>query len=331
MVAKRGIGEVDRMSTVENNLEKAKVLASCLKNTDLPSIVKQQAVIGVALGVPSEAIVRGMVSTLDAIETAKVESTNPKPDMPGDYTEVERMLVKMLTENTGASILDSGFAYGRHWERNREVKDFRSLPEVEVTVWKDGQVDALVNIFHYLRAYLDLDDTTKQLNREFDEFEKMPEYDDRSWLKTMEAFVKSLESRGLEYGWTFNTYNDEYNVLSQIIQGTVFFKDGEDNAYVALQIHNGCDVRGGYTRPRIFRIIDYDNFFAGMDELCAGCECMHIYSDGACWYDYDGKKLDALPSNWKPKLLHKKERNWKYYLECENCMKKVTFSAALDH
>ena len=36
-------------------------------------------------------------------------------------TETQKMLARMLTENTGRNILDSGDAYGRHWEKNQGI------------------------------------------------------------------------------------------------------------------------------------------------------------------------------------------------------------------
>jgi hypothetical protein len=50
------------------------------------------------------------------------------------------------------------------------------------------------------------------------------------------------------------TYNSDNN-LSQDFQADTFSRDGED--YVCLSIHGGCDIRGGYTRPRIFLAYEY--------------------------------------------------------------------------
>jgi hypothetical protein len=81
----------------------------------------------------------------------------------------------------------------------------------------------------------------------------------------METVLEWLESIGVDtndsetYGgvWDYNSYNDEYCLLDQTIQVTFFCI--ADRAYVALQIHGGCDVRGGYTKPAIFE--------GGVDEL----------------------------------------------------------------
>lgn len=53
---------------------------------------------------------------------------------------------------------------------------------------------------------------------------------------------------------------DQGSLLDQTLLFTYFeLRSGEGRggcvaAYVALQIHGGCDVRGGYTRPRVFEV-----------------------------------------------------------------------------
>lgn len=49
--------------------------------------------------------------------------TRSKPKL----TSTERVLIAMLTENTGRHMLDSGGAYGRNWERNRVARGAEGL------------------------------------------------------------------------------------------------------------------------------------------------------------------------------------------------------------
>ena len=73
----------------------------------------------------------------------------------------------------------------------------------------------------------------------------------------MQEWVEHLqeidESVGGIYGEgepvSVNTYNGE-DLLSQTIQYIYF--SNHSNTYVILQIHGGCDVRGGYTAPKVF-------------------------------------------------------------------------------
>ena len=55
-----------------------------------------------------------------------------------------------------------------------------------------------------------------------------------------------------------NTYNGE-DALSQVLQYVYFTADHEE--YVVLQIHGGCDVRGGYTAPKVFKCSEEHSIF----------------------------------------------------------------------
>jgi hypothetical protein len=93
---------------------------------------------------------------------------------------------------------------------------------------------------------------------------------------------------------TINTYNEE-NLLDQTLLFTYFElrsrtgRGGRVGSYVVLQIHGGCDVRGGYTRPRVF-VIDEDDELAIFDYRRATIFCdgdpTHWWStdDGCHWY-----------------------------------------------
>ena len=167
-------------------------------------------------------------------------------------------LSDMLRENTGRSILDSGGAYGRHWERNQAVESFDEQPEGKLEFWihKDGTPDIVptLNVYHFLLERLEYNEDLDNRYREFVEREDL--YLD---LDSAERFVNSLDGAKGIYGdgkpFTENTYNGE-DMLSQCIQ-YVYWTD-DDGAHVMLQIHNGCDVRGGYTDPVVFDVTDYD-------------------------------------------------------------------------
>jgi hypothetical protein len=166
----------------------------------------------------------------------------------------EQILVDMLTENTGRHFLDSGGAYGRNWERNagKTVEDFMAAPEVEVVTWeRNGQtVVEYVNldVFHFLRQRLDYD---AELDAAFHEFAMNDEHREDDWFTCLEAW---FAAEGLDTPGVVNTYNGEDN-LSQVIQYYIF--EYEDEPKIALMIHGGCDVRGGYTAPRFFNGDDY--------------------------------------------------------------------------
>jgi hypothetical protein len=66
-----------------------------------------------------------------------------------------------------------------------------------------------------------------------------------------------------------NTYNHE-NDLDQVLQYVRFAIDGEQ--FILLQVHTGCDVRGGYTTPVVARMRDPDYFrMSWVSFWCPAC------------------------------------------------------------
>jgi hypothetical protein len=89
--------------------------------------------------------------------------------------KTEKIIYKMLTENTGEHFLDSGGAYGRHWQRNQKksLNDFRK--EKYISYDSDGY--ATKSLFHHLIESIDyLPYETKMLN----DWIKKDKYD---WVK----------------------------------------------------------------------------------------------------------------------------------------------------
>lgn len=182
----------------------------------------------------------------------------------------------MLKENTGRHMLDSGGAYGRHWERNQGV----SLAEqqaytAEFSVYGDNQIEIMVTLrlFHWMCHNLEPDDELQALLDKF--AEENPNMD----VYTLgEEFAEKLvngefedEATGGEWSYPsrgrfgetkFNSYNDD-NILSQDILYTPLCDNTwsrHDTTHLVLQVHGGCDARGGHTMPRVFKLAsdDYD-------------------------------------------------------------------------
>jgi len=169
------------------------------------------------------------------------------------FTDTEKLIYSMLTENTGSHFLDSGGAYGRNWERNQKksIKDFWEEPEQsyevsirEIKGSKHAEIYRTVSVFHFLSG-LDLTDSCEVFNSM--ECESW----DGEFYGTSQKQCEYLDDLGLDMVSEFNTYNGESD-LSQILQG-VWLQDREtDDYYLLLQIHNGCDARGGYTDAKLF-------------------------------------------------------------------------------
>lgn len=214
-------------------------------------------------------------------------------------SETKQAVYQMLLENTGASILDSGSAYGRHWERNqkRTIEDFESDP----VAWIDPEYgDTSKSLYHHLTSHLTY---SAELSQAFAGFAEG--YSEEGWLEIIGLWLDDLGVAG-EGGdfysdgrWNFNTYNFEYWQASQTVQGSFFGYGGRE--YLILQIHNGCDVRGGYTAPKVFEV-GYDGrdgfIFEGerADFCCSSSECGNRLSVGPDGYELilDGESEETL-------------------------------------
>jgi hypothetical protein len=209
-----------------------------------------------------------------------------------NFTQAQKEVYAMLIENTGKHMLDSGSAYGRNWQRNKSktIEDFYNEPEQQITYdSRYKEFERIVSVFHYL-SELDIDYICEQfneLNRD------ATNWDSNFYGVSLEAseYLDSLKNQDIEidelpYGesWsTFNTYNGDSD-LSQVLQGSWIKID--DEMYLILQIHGGCDVRGGYTNARLFKIDNLDGMihqylreYIDSDELLYEVEYLDVYDE----------------------------------------------------
>ena len=178
------------------------------------------------------------------------------------FTDTQKLVYAMLTENTGRHMLDSGGAYGRNWERNqaKTIEDFDNEQEqtIEKSEWTDKNGKTYteylrtVSVFHYL-SELELDhvcDKFNELNTDCKDWEGDFGYG------VSQAGADFLELVDMESkSEPFNTCNGDSD-LSQVLQGA-WLEDADGDTYLLLQIHGGCDVRGGYTDAKLFKV-EYD-------------------------------------------------------------------------
>jgi hypothetical protein len=157
----------------------------------------------------------------------------------------QSVIAKMLKENTGQHFLDSGGAYGRNWEKN-QTRRFDSEP---ATIMSIDQHDISIthNVYHFLKENVSY---SAEWTAMFNRFAKRSENRDEGWLALMEDFA---DKYGTEK-YTVNTYNGN-DLLSQVLQYTAFIA-AHEWVYL-IQIHGGCDVRGGYTAPKAFTGDEY--------------------------------------------------------------------------
>jgi hypothetical protein len=215
-------------------------------------------------------------------------------------TKTEQVIYDMLTEKTGTHFLDSGGEDGRHWQRNakKSLEDFRAEPYATIDP-KYG--DSSLSTFHYLNEHLEF---SEGMNLMLEEFAK--DYPDESWRETVAMFLDALgvteRDESIEDArWEFNTYNFDQFFLDQCLQGYFFSVGSKD--YLALQIHNGADVRGGYTAPKIFEADRYDFILDAnrMSFRCPKCESLlDIEEYTATYTNPMNEPLDLSSSDQMP-------------------------------
>ena len=163
--------------------------------------------------------------------------------------DINTLVYNMLTESTGTHMCDSGGEDNRHWQKNqkRSMEDFIN-DEIETIEKDDDYYYRTISLFHYLTDGLELD----SICQEFNNINKNPDkWDSDLWGVCYKAY------KHLRYYYGVNTDTEIYNSfnwdsdLSQDIQYQ--FLSIDSNCYVLIQIHNGADVRGGYTSAKLFK------------------------------------------------------------------------------
>jgi hypothetical protein len=170
-------------------------------------------------------------------------------------SKTKSLLKAMLKENTGKSLGDSGSLYGRNYERNQNI-NLDKTPRISWEFYGDGKYDATVNVYHYLNDVVVLDEFSTDVNRYLKR--QRAKDIDAHWVQDCAELLK--EKYGIELkGDVTNTYNYDGNI-SQVLQFMVFSHDagdGDVTFYCLLQVHGGCDVRGGYTDTQCFKLTGY--------------------------------------------------------------------------
>jgi hypothetical protein len=110
----------------------------------------------------ADGFIQALVSMGGQMECIASEEKHPKPKLV-EEDELKRAIQEMLIENTGCSILDSGGAYGRGWEKNRS-RDFENENAIAIEVW-DDQVIIQYNVYSYLTNFLEMTEESKRLDK----------------------------------------------------------------------------------------------------------------------------------------------------------------------
>ena len=179
----------------------------------------------------------------------RMRSMIPKEHMDPQGRIAQDVIFSMAREDTGSHFLDSGSAYGYIYQK--------PISEDGLIV-RDDMI--LISTPHFLAGMLEFDENTDDFNF------KLQEIWDGTKLNVFETSEETLNTiqrianeRGVEFNIVGrdNTYNSE-NDLDQDFEGRYFHYNNE--MYIILSTHNGCDVRGGYSTPHVFKIVDEDYF-----------------------------------------------------------------------
>lgn len=200
----------------------------------------------------------------------------------------EQYVYEWLQESTGRALCDSGGAYGRHWERNRKLdlekfKAQQATVEIEILTHKDDTKNVYINpIIPMYKFLVALVENNFVLDEKTDAYDKwLAEADYDSWELGENGFFtadEAVEAAGLVVEKTINTYNDEY-YTSQVMQYSILKDPETDERYIGISIHQGCDVRGGYTQGRLFKL--ENSYGNAVDSSCAINPAPDVYASYA--------------------------------------------------
>lgn len=215
---------------------------------------------------------------------------------------IEKTIYEMIKTNTDVVMRDNRGDNDRHWQKNatKTLKDFENEPSVTLNEWNEYYT---ISLFHFLTSKLAVD----ELCEKFNNIKNDERVDSGRMYGISKGGIKFLDKN---FPWQENegdirnSYNRDSN-LSQVIQYR--YIDFNDKRYVLLQIHNGADVRGGYTDVKLFRAIeDEDTRLETEDvywliEYKDGRESLQIDNmyNGYSLTDDNGKEIDLNDENIK--------------------------------
>lgn len=232
-----------------------------------------------------DGLIQTLISTGSEMECIASEEKHPKPEIK-EEDELKRTIQEMLVENTGCNILDSGGAYGRGWEKNRS-RDFNKESSISIEIL-DESVELQYNVYKYLVNFLEITEESRELDKLLQKTIDLEDND--SYMADLEDFMEEQEPDGYRSNGITNTYNYD-TILSDVLQYGILVNDDTDKHFIILQIHNGCDVRGGYTRPRVFSLGTEDSFcyfLTAQTEVRAYCEKCHMgWDSDDCGYNWE--------------------------------------------
>lgn len=222
--------------------------------------------------------IEALVDVFSNIQDKQIQEKDPPiPEIPKHLGPTGCKLAEMFMEHIPTSILDSGSAFGYRYQKCREDPVWkRPDARFEFGV-RDGKPDIVsyLNTFRWLSYALLYD---KDVDDKFQEWRKQEFPDGEGWEEHLAEFVNPQTNKTYKHWWGEYTYNYENcfdtNFIWYMIQDE---KCNIDTNLVILQLHNGCDARGGFTQPVMF-LSEHSTFYPF--QIPATMCCNHC---GARW------------------------------------------------
>ncbi len=224
----------------------------------------------------------------------------PQYNKEGEYTGSIHGYGRAHERNQGRTFVDEP-ATSLHFSSWYVDKTGKEGPTTE----RGGDIEFSVSVFHFLERYLEYDEQLDDFYNWY--IDEVKEEQDDPYPQDVEDFIQWMRDAGFEIGglhgdneeaWSGNTYNGDCN-LTQTLQYWLLSVNEVPEEYeerlpcpsfymLLLQIHQGADVRGGYTAPVVFtanRHYEMDSFFSFNDGTiyCNGCGAHWQTDDGHYW------------------------------------------------
>lgn len=202
-------------------------------------------------------------------------------------SKIESALRELFVEKVGHSMLDSGGAYGYQHDANEKNPPWEK-PIITFSLASRGssetEISVSINTYIHFLTCLDITEESEKVRAEYEAFCAEEEQVDDSHFENMTEFSKQRAN---------NTYNYD-NPMDHVFQYVEFTRMGKDkrpHEFVILQLHLGCDVRGGYSKPRVFELT------VGSGMLSSGPD-LEIFNSskeaGGSWRVYNGHDAEHI-------------------------------------
>jgi hypothetical protein len=204
---------------------------------------------------------------------------------------IKEIIEAMFLEGTGKALCDSGDAYGRHWQKNQKL-GIDALMNAPAVTW-EGDYYSISTLHYLLNQPLEIDSYCEKFNKlNINGGDWSDDY--YGVCDKAKDYLEGLEDFKAKATW--NTYNGETS-LTQVLQGQNIEIDGDN--YVLLQLHQGCDVRGGYTDARLFKIGDEgylypEDVYGSVTKIDGSVISVDNMYNGHSITDENGKDVDIV-------------------------------------